>query len=147
TVVDDHDPVGEFVRLVEILGGQQQGHAARDQLADHVPHPQPAGRVEAGGRLVQEQHRRPGHQAGGEVEAAAHAARVLLEHPVGGVGQVELPEELGGPGFCLAAAQAAEAADHDQVLAAGQDLVDGGVLGGYADAALYLGCFFYDVVA
>ena len=30
-----------------------------------------------GGRLVEEQHRRPGHEAGGQVEPPAHAARVL----------------------------------------------------------------------
>jgi hypothetical protein len=56
---NDHDPVGELVRFVEVLGGQQQGHAARDQLADHVPHPEPAGRVEPGGRLVGLLHKLP----------------------------------------------------------------------------------------
>ena len=76
TVVDDDDPVGELVGLVEVLGGQQQGHAVGDELADHVPHPEPAGGVEPGRRLVEEEHRRPGDQAGREVEAAAHPARV-----------------------------------------------------------------------
>jgi hypothetical protein len=39
---------------------------------------------------------------------SAHAAGVLLEHPVGGVGEIELAEELGRARFCLAAAQAAQ---------------------------------------
>ena len=69
-----------------------------DQRADDVPHAQPARRVEAGGRLVEEEHRRAGHEAGGEVEAAAHAAGVRLHHAVGGVGELELLEQLRGPG-------------------------------------------------
>ena len=36
----------------------------RTSVVDHVPHVQPAARVEPGGRLVEEQHRRPGDQAG-----------------------------------------------------------------------------------
>ena len=30
-VVDDHDPVGQLVGLVEVLGGEQQGHPVGDQ--------------------------------------------------------------------------------------------------------------------
>ena len=37
-------------------------------------------------------------QAGGQVEPAPHPARVALEHPVGGVGEVELGQQLGRPG-------------------------------------------------
>ena len=62
-VVDDHDLVGQFIGLIEILGGKQQRRPVGDQRADHLPHPQPAGRVQAGRRLVEEQHRRPGRPA------------------------------------------------------------------------------------
>ena len=68
------------------------------QLPDDVPHAQPAGRVEPGGRLVEEQHRGAGHHAGGQVEPAAHPARIALHDPVGGVGQLEPVEQLGRPG-------------------------------------------------
>ena len=56
-VVDDHDVVGEPVGLFEVLRGEQQRRAALDQLDDDLPHVGAAARVEAGGRLVEEQHR------------------------------------------------------------------------------------------
>ena len=77
--VDDLDPVGELVGLVEVLRGQQHGAALADQLADGLPHLAAGARVEAGGRLVQEDQRRPGDQAGGQVEPAAHAAGEVLD--------------------------------------------------------------------
>jgi hypothetical protein len=79
---------------------------------------------------------RPRNQRGGEVEAPAHPARVFLEDPAGGIGEIELVEELGRPRPRFAAAQAAQAPDHHQVLPARQDLVDGGVLSRHADVAL-----------
>ena len=114
------------------------GRAVGDELADDVPHAQPAGRVEAGGRLVEEQHRRARHQAGGEVEAAAHAARVGLDHAVGGVGELEPLEQLGGPApWRPAGTGSAERADQHEVLRAGEQLVEGGVLPGDADDAAH----------
>ena len=131
--VDDRDPLGEHVRLVEVLGGEQQGGAVGDQLADDVPHQRAGARVEAGRRLVQEQHRRTADQRGRQVEPPPHAARVGLDRPAGRGGQVELLEQLvrplpGGP-----RGQPAELADHDQVGAPGEVLVQGRVLAGEAD--------------
>ena len=45
--VDDGDPVGELVGLLEVLRREQQGRAFVLQLADEVPHVDPAARVEA----------------------------------------------------------------------------------------------------
>jgi hypothetical protein len=146
-VVDHHDLVGELVGLVEVLGRQQQRHAVGDELADHLPHPHPARRVQARRRLVEEQHGRPRHEAGGEVQAPAHPARVLLEDPLGGICELELLEQGGRSGLCLGAAQAAQAPDHHEVLAAGQDLVERGVLRRDADLALHGGRFAEHVVA
>ena len=77
-VVDDGDLVGQRVGLLQVLGGEQHGRAVGDQVADDLPHVLALGRVEAGGRLVEEDHRRPADQAGGQVEPAAHAAGVGL---------------------------------------------------------------------
>ena len=77
-VVDDGDLVGQRVGLLQVLRGEQHGRAVGDQVADDVPHVLALGRVEAGGRLVQEDHRRAAHQGRGEVEPAAHAAGVGL---------------------------------------------------------------------
>ena len=59
-VVDDRDRVGELVGLVEVLRGEQHvvPSATSSRITSHMP--LPAGRVEPGGRLVEEQHRRPG---------------------------------------------------------------------------------------
>ena len=66
-VVDDHDLVGQFVGLVQVLGGEQQRRPVGHQRPDDVPHAQPRPRVQAGRRLVQEQHLaagRPGWRPG-----------------------------------------------------------------------------------
>ena len=99
----------------------------------------PAARVEPGGRLVEEQHRRPGDERGGEVEPAAHAARVGLDQPVAGLGEVEALEQLGRALARRLAAEVVEPADHLQVLEPGQVLVDGGVLAGEPDLRAQLG--------
>jgi hypothetical protein len=92
-----------------------------------------AGRVDAGGGFVEEQHLRPANQAGGEVDAAAHAAGVGLDLPVGRVVEVDVLQHLLGAGVGVAAGQAVEAADHGDVLPAGEVVVDGGELPGQAD--------------
>ena len=81
--VDDHDLVGELVGLVEVLRGQQHGGAAGDERADRRPHLVAVAGVEAGGRLVEEEHRRGEDQGDGQVEPAPHAARVVLDRLVG----------------------------------------------------------------
>ena len=63
-----------------------------------APHAHPAGGVETGRRLVEEEHGRPRDEAGREVEPAAHAARVLLEHAVARVGRARTGEQLRPPG-------------------------------------------------
>ena len=64
--------------------------------ADLVPDRQPRRRVEAGGRLVEEQDLGRVDQRAGQVEPALHAARVGLGAPVGGVGQPDELEQLAG---------------------------------------------------
>ena len=46
-VVDHHDGVGQQVGLLQVLRGEQQRGATRDQPVDHVPHVDPAARVQA----------------------------------------------------------------------------------------------------
>ena len=74
-VVEHDDVVGELVGLLEVLRREHDRGAVAYEVAQHLPQIAAAARVEAGGRLVEEQHRRRGHEARGEVEAAAHAAR------------------------------------------------------------------------
>ena len=101
-MVDDGDAVGELVRLVEVLGGQQNGGAFGDDAADHVPHIVAAARVQSGGGLVQEQQVGRDDQAGGDVQPAPHAAGVRLDQPVGRFGEGERGQQFLGPGAAAA---------------------------------------------
>ena len=79
-VVDDGDLVRELIGLLEVLGREEERRPFADLLADHVPHAQAAARIEAGGRLVEEQESRATDERSGEVEAPTHAAGVRLRH-------------------------------------------------------------------
>ena len=86
-------------------------------------------------------------QAGAEVEAPAHAARVVADEATAVVGQAELLEHgvgLGARGACRVAEQAA---DQGEVLPAGQRRLDRGVLPGEADHAADGDRLFDHVVA
>ena len=103
---------------------------ALDQLLDESPQVVAGPGVQPGGRLVEEQHRRSGDQAGTDVEPPAHPSRVGLHHPVGGVGEPETLQDLVCPGAVLLASQVVPQADQFEVLPPGEQLVDGGVLSG-----------------
>ncbi len=139
--------VGQRVGLLEVLGGEQHGDPVAEQLPDGVPHLLPTGRIEPGGRLVEEEHRWTGHHARREVDPPSHAARVSLHDPVGGIDQVESFEQFARSGTRLASAHVAQLADQHQVLPAGEEPVQGGVLGGDADPASHLGRVRHDVDA
>ena len=119
----------------------------RDAALDRLPQAQPAARVEPGGRLVQEQHRRAEHERGGEVEPAAHAAGVGLRGPLGGLGEVEALQQLVRARARVRAGHVVELADHLEVLEAGQVLVDRGVLAGEPDLGAQRGGVARDVEA
>jgi hypothetical protein len=102
-------------------------------LLDHLPEREPAPRVEARGRLVEEDHRWACDERGREVEAATHAAGIGLHDPVGRVGEVEALEQLSRTPLRLTLGQVVEATHHDKVLGPGQILIDGGKLAGEAN--------------
>ena len=143
--VDDDDVVGEALGFVEVLRGQQQRGAAVDERVEDLPQLGARPRVESRRRLVEEQHLRPGDERGGEVEPAAHPARVPRHHTVGGLGERELLEQLDSAGAGVLAAQLMQLAEHHEVLPPGEQGVDGGVLGGEADAPAHLAALGGDV--
>ena len=112
-VVDDPDPVGEHVGLLEVLRGQEDGDAvvAREP-GDLRPERRPALDVEPGRRLVEEEDPRPVDEREGEVEPALHAAGVAAHLAVGGLGQADALEQLVRRAACArrAAAPAARPA-------------------------------------
>jgi hypothetical protein len=131
--IDHGDPVGEPVGLVEVLRGEEHGGAVGNESLDGRPQVQATARVETGGRLVQEQHRRSRHERGCQVETTPHAAGVALGHAIAGLREVEALEQLAGAAARRAPAQAVQAADHHEVLDTREVVVDRRVLPGQAD--------------
>ncbi len=54
-LVDDPDAVRHFLGFLDVVRGQNDGHAALAQAADEIPHVAPQLDVHAGRRLVEEQ--------------------------------------------------------------------------------------------
>ena len=97
-VVEQSHGVGEVIGLLEVLRREQDRDALGEQLADDVPQLTTAARVEAGGRLVEEDDPRPADQGHGEVETALHAPGVRRGAAVGGLGEAEPLQQLVHPG-------------------------------------------------
>ena len=115
-LVEHRDPVGQLVRLVEVLGGEQDGDAGRGELADDLPHGEAAARVQAGGGLVEEDHPGLADEGHRQVEPSSHPARVGRQRLVRGVGEVELLQQLGDPPLPSLAAEVAKVGHQPQVL-------------------------------
>ena len=85
TPLGDHDDVVDALRdLGEQVARHEHRPPARGLRAQQVAHPADAGRVEAVGRLVEDQHLGVAEQRRGDRQALAHAHRVALHAPVGG---------------------------------------------------------------
>ena len=137
--VDDADPVGELVGLLEVLRGEEDRHAELVVEPLHLlPDAGAADGIEARRRLVEEQHVRVVHQRGGEVEAAPHAAGVRADAAIERVADVDEGAELDQPAVDLVAGQAVELALEAQQLEAGLLRVERDILQGDADVQAHL---------
>ena len=110
---------------------------AAAQRADDVPDLVARARVQAGRRLVEEHQLGRDDDAGRDVQPPAHAAGVVLDEPAGGLLEPERLQQLGRARLGPGALEPEQPAEQDQVLAAGQVLVDGGELAGQADQAAH----------
>jgi hypothetical protein len=145
--VQDGDAVGQLSGLLQVLGGQEDGAALVAQLAHLLPERPPALGIEAGTRLVQEQHGRPVQQGAGQVESAAGAARVGGDAPVQHPTEAQPVHHLADPGGGGTARRLPQGGQEAQQLAAGHGLVQGGVLHGHPDGPAHRGRVAGDVVA
>src|SRR5690606_8181919 len=57
-LVDDRDPVGHLLGLLDVVGGQDDGDAGIAQAPDDLPHVAAQFHVDAGRRLVEEEYLR-----------------------------------------------------------------------------------------
>jgi hypothetical protein len=92
--VDDHDPVCELSHLGEDVAGDEDGPALLDEVAQKAAQPADALRVEAVGRLVEEQHVRVAEQRTRDRQPLPHAERIRLHALVRRAGQVDDLEQL-----------------------------------------------------
>ena len=88
---DEDHLVGDLLDLVEQVAGQQHGAAAVGVALEQTTHPADAGRVEAVGRLVEDQHGRVAEQGVGDAEPLLHAEGVVAQ-PALRLGLVERDE-------------------------------------------------------
>ena len=132
-VVDDREPVGQRVGLLEVVRGQEDRRAARAQEADLVPHPRPCLRVETGRGLVEEQDRRLVDDAEPDVEPALHPARVGARRAIGGRFEVEGRQHLGGARLGIGLVHAVEPALEDELAPSGLGRIGRTALGDVAD--------------
>ena len=134
-LVDDGQPIAQLVGFLEVLRGQEDGRPAPVDAAHLLPHGEPAGGVEAGGRLVEEEHLGLVHERRREVQAALHPARVAVDPPVGRVLELDEREQLAGPRGRVTGREAEEPSLQDEKLAARLARVEPGLLQRDADPA------------
>jgi len=145
---DDREPVGQLVRLLEVVRGEQNGQRlAVCEEAQLLPHGGSRLRIQPGRGLVQKQHLRPVHEPQRHVESALHPARIPSDDAVGRVRDPDQVEQLSDPGAQLAPAHPLDVALQHQVLAPGRVAVDAGALGDVADRAAHRVGVADDVVA
>ena len=145
--VEDGDPMGEPVRLLEVLRRQEDRDAAGDEVADDLPHHPPTPRVEACGRLVEEDDPRVADEGHRQVEPASHPPGEGRKRLLRRFDQIEPLEQLGGAPAALALAEVTKIRHQDQVLLAGQEAIDGRELTRHADRSADGVGFAADVVA
>ncbi len=122
--------------------------SSRARSRDLLPQRRAALGVEAGRRLVEEQDARLVHQRQREVEAPLHPAGVAADAAVGGFGQPDPLEQLVGARACgCFDGMPWSVRLQRQVLAAGQDRVERGLLQRGADRRAHLRALAHDVEA
>ena len=94
---DDGHPVAELLDLGEQVAGQQDGRAAERQPRDERPHVAHPGRVQARGRLVEQQELRVAQERRRDAEPLAHAVRVAAHLVALAVGELDDVEDLVDP--------------------------------------------------
>ena len=114
--VHDHEPVAELLGLVHVVRREHERDALLLQPVEPLPQHVPGLRVEAGGRLVEQQHLGLVDQRPGDREPALHPARERIDARVAPVGELHELEQLLGPAPDLRARQVEVApVDHEVV--------------------------------
>ena len=139
-LVHHHEPVAELLGLVHVVRRQHQRHALLLEPEQPLPDDVAGLRVEAGRRLVEQQHLGPVDQRPRDGEPALHAAGEVLDLGLRLLGELHEVEQLLAPTLRTSArGQAEEAAVDVEVVPDVQLHVEGVLLGAHADARPDLG--------
>src|ERR1022692_680087 len=116
--VQDGDPVAQALGLFEAMRGEEDRDAAAAELGDQLVHVPGRDRVQAGGRLVEEQHPRVVEQGPGQGDPLAQALGQRAAGIAGPVGQVDGPQRavnaIAGVGRLVQVGEASEVLGHAQ---------------------------------
>jgi hypothetical protein len=137
--VDHEADAVAVLGFVEVVGGDEDGRAGADELADEAPEGAAGGRVDARGGLVEEDEGRLVDEGAGEGEALADAAREVAGEDVLAVGEAGDVEGVGDAGLLSGAAQAVGAGEEGEVFDDLQVGVEREALGHVADGGLDAG--------
>src|ERR1022692_4717819 len=106
--VHDRHAVAIFLRLLQVMCGEEQGRAVVGSQVDQMfPNSVTRNRIQANRRLIEEQHARPMQRGLGDFQAADHAARVVAHQAAAVGGQTQELQCLGDPRLLLATRQKA----------------------------------------
>ena len=119
-VVHDDEAVAELLGLVHVVGREQKRHTLPLEAVEPVPDDVTRLRVEAGRRLVEEQHLGLVDERARDRQPALHAARERLDLVVRALRELDEVEELVGARAEVLPGQPEVAAVDDDVLADGQ---------------------------
>ena len=146
-VVDDDHPVGDGVRLLEVVRRQHDRRALlRVQPGDLLLEVDPVLRVEARRRLVEEEDPRRVHQTDRDVEPSALAARQGRDRPHRLLGEVERRDELVGALVGLTPAHPERPGLADQLVAPALGVAGRVALADVADRAPHVAVLAHHVV-
>ena len=135
-VVHDRHALAELVGLLHVVGGEQDRLPLAVELAEDLPQRQATLRVKAGGRLVEEQHRRAVEDRARHHQALGHAARQRVHRRLRPFGEVQLLEQLVGDAPRLRTGDAEQATVEVEVLPHRQLAVERVLLGDDPDQLL-----------
>ena len=112
-----------MLRLVQVMRGDQHGHAPARQLTDQIPEPASRQRIDAAGRLVEKHDRRLVKDGAAKGEPLPPAAGQFAGQRVATPGQAGHVEHEGARRLELLAREAVDAAEEADVLIDGERLV------------------------
>ncbi len=115
-MVHDRHAIAQLVGLLHVVGGQQDRLALAVELAEDLPQREAALRIEARGRLVEEQHRRAVEDRARHHQPLGHPPGERVHRRLCPLGEVQLLQQLIGGAARVRGGDAEQAPVEVQVL-------------------------------